>query len=46
MMPASARVDTAVPGVLSDGRITELGSHDDVVRADGANAALWRSWHG
>ena len=32
--------------VLSDGRITELGSHDDLVRADGAYAALWRSWHG
>ncbi|MGN9811357.1 ABC transporter ATP-binding protein [Micromonospora sp. BQ11] len=32
--------------VLEDGRITELGSHDDLVRADGAYAALWRSWHG
>jgi ABC-type multidrug transport system fused ATPase/permease subunit len=32
--------------VLEDGRITELGSHDDLVRAGGAYAALWRSWHG
>jgi ABC-type multidrug transport system fused ATPase/permease subunit len=32
--------------VLEDGRITELGSHDDLVHADGAYAALWRSWHG
>ncbi|MFD2762570.1 ABC transporter ATP-binding protein [Micromonospora eburnea] len=31
--------------VIEDGRITELGSHDDLVRADGAYAALWRSWH-
>lgn len=32
--------------VLSDGRITELGSHDELLRAGGAYAALWRSWHG
>nr|WP_230416272.1 ABC transporter ATP-binding protein [Micromonospora tarapacensis] len=32
--------------VLEDGRITELGSHDDLVGADGAYAALWHSWHG
>lgn len=32
--------------VLSEGRITELGSHDELVRAGGAYAALWRSWHG
>ncbi|MGC4806466.1 ABC transporter ATP-binding protein [Micromonospora sp. DT233] len=31
--------------VLEDGRITELGSHDELVRAGGAYAALWRSWH-
>lgn len=32
--------------VMEDGRITELGSHDDLIRADGPYAALWRSWHG
>ncbi|MFC4018118.1 ABC transporter ATP-binding protein [Micromonospora sp. GCM10011542] len=31
--------------VLAEGRITELGSHDELVRAGGAYAALWRSWH-
>ncbi|MFI7604071.1 ABC transporter ATP-binding protein [Micromonospora sp. NPDC049366] len=32
--------------VVEDGRITELGSHDELVEADGSYAALWRSWHG
>ncbi|MCX4674151.1 ABC transporter ATP-binding protein/permease [Streptomyces sp. NBC_01433] len=32
--------------VLEDGRLTELGTHDGLVAADGACAALWRSWHG
>jgi ATP-binding cassette subfamily C protein len=32
--------------VVQDGRITELGSHDDLVAGGGAYAALWRSWHG
>ncbi|TDE09069.1 ABC transporter ATP-binding protein [Jiangella asiatica] len=32
--------------VMDDGRIVELGSHDELVAAGGAYAALWRSWHG
>ncbi|GAA0515081.1 multidrug ABC transporter ATP-binding protein [Paractinoplanes deccanensis] len=32
--------------VVEDGRITELGSHDELVAANGPYAALWRSWHG
>ncbi|MEU8610863.1 ABC transporter ATP-binding protein [Actinoplanes sp. NPDC048791] len=32
--------------VVEDGRITELGSHDDLVAAGGSYAALWASWHG
>jgi ABC-type multidrug transport system fused ATPase/permease subunit len=32
--------------VVEDGRIAELGSHDELVAAGGVYAALWRSWHG
>jgi ATP-binding cassette subfamily C protein len=32
--------------VMEGGRITELGSHHDLVAAHGAYAALWHSWHG
>jgi len=32
--------------VVEDGRITELGSHAELVGAGGAYADLWRSWHG
>ncbi|HET7327249.1 MAG TPA: ABC transporter ATP-binding protein [Nocardioidaceae bacterium] len=32
--------------VVEDGVISELGSHDELVRAGGSYAALWESWHG
>ncbi|WIM97187.1 ABC transporter ATP-binding protein [Actinoplanes oblitus] len=32
--------------VVEDGRITELGSHDELVAANGSYAALWREWQG
>ncbi|WP_433009711.1 ABC transporter ATP-binding protein [Kribbella sp. CA-294648] len=32
--------------VVEDGRITELGSHDELVARRGSYAALWNSWHG
>ena len=32
--------------VVEDGKITEFGSHDDLVAAGGSYAALWDSWNG
>ncbi len=32
--------------VVEDGRIREIGSHDELIEADGSYAALWQSWHG
>ncbi len=30
--------------VVDDGRITEIGTHDELIASGGAYAALWRSW--
>ncbi|MFD6313412.1 ABC transporter ATP-binding protein [Streptomyces nigra] len=32
--------------VMEGGLLTELGTHEELVAAGGAYAALWRSWHG
>ncbi len=32
--------------VVEEGRLTELGTHDELVEHEGSYAALWESWHG
>ncbi|WP_328323901.1 MULTISPECIES: ABC transporter ATP-binding protein [unclassified Streptomyces] len=32
--------------VMAEGRLAELGTHDELVAAGGAYAALWNTWHG
>jgi ABC-type multidrug transport system fused ATPase/permease subunit len=36
--------DAELVAVVEDGLISEYGSHDELVAANGAYAALWRSW--
>jgi ABC-type multidrug transport system fused ATPase/permease subunit len=32
--------------VVEDGLVSEIGSHDELVREGGSYASLWESWHG
>ncbi|HEY7043181.1 MAG TPA: ABC transporter ATP-binding protein [Nocardioidaceae bacterium] len=32
--------------VVEDGRVSEIGSHHELIDAAGSYAALWQSWHG
>jgi ABC-type multidrug transport system fused ATPase/permease subunit len=36
--------DADLIAVIEDGQISEWGSHDDLLGANGAYAKLWRSW--
>ncbi len=38
--------DADVVAVIEDGRVSEFGSHTDLLAANGAYAALWHSWQG
>ena len=38
--------DTDRVAVVEDGRVVELGTHDELVDAGASYAALWQSWHG
>jgi ATP-binding cassette subfamily C protein len=32
--------------VVEDGMISEIGTHDELIEAQGSYAELWQSWHG
>ena len=38
--------DADVVAVVEDGLVSEFGSHDELIAASGAYAALWRTWQG